>query len=490
MKRAILFNSVLLIVMASSHLAFSQNSRVYSADWESLDQRPVPDWFSDAKFGIFIHWGVYSVPSWAPVRDVGLYARYAEWYWYRLINSESEGHQHFKTFHEAVYGPDFRYRDFAPLFTAEMYDPAAWADLFVSAGARYVVLTSKHHDGYALWPSRFSPGWNAADVGPRRDLAGELTSAVRQRGLKMGFYYSLYEWFNEQYHSDLGTYTDEYMWPQLKELVTAYEPDIVWTDGEWDHSSDVWKSEEFLAWLYNESPVRGSVVVNDRWGSETRSRHGGYYTTEYSMVHGGEEIDDQAALHPWEECRGIGGSFGYNRNERLEDYASSSDVVRLLIETVAHGGNLLLNVGPTADGRIPVIMQERLSDVGQWLAVNGEAIYGTRPWQESPSRSDVFFTQKAGVLYALVPSWPGDTLRLPMSELGPIRVHLLGHDAPLRHSVQQDVLTIQLPEFVTLPPSSRLGIALRIEQERDLGATGQGAASGSMTSLTTRENRE
>ena len=175
-------------------------------------------------------------------------------------------------------------------------------------GAQYVVLTSKHHEGFALWPSRYSWNWNAVDVGPHRDVLGDLTAAVRRAGLRMGYYYSLYEWFNPQYHDDLRGYIDGYMWPQLKELVTTYEPDVVWTDGEWDHPSDVWRSTDFLAWLYNESPVRDRVVVNDRWGKETRSKHGGFYTTEYALVHDGA-LSEDAARHKWEECRGIGGSL-------------------------------------------------------------------------------------------------------------------------------------------------------------------------------------
>lgn len=164
--------------------------------------------------------------------------------------------------------------------------------------------------------------------------------------------------------------------PQLKDLVTRYRPDVVWPDGEWEHPSEDWKSKEFLAWLYNESPVRNTVVVNDRWGKETRSKHGGYYTTEYDIVHD-EDASKKKFEHPWEECRGIGGSFGYNRNESLGDYETSDAVIHMLIQKVARGGNLLLDIGPAADGSIPVIMQQRLADLGAWLGVNGEAIYGT-----------------------------------------------------------------------------------------------------------------
>lgn len=334
----------------------------YAAEWESLDKRPTPAWFSDAKFGIFIHWGVYSVPAWGPRTD------YAEWYLRRLRTKGSET----EAFHKRVYGEDFAYEDFAPLFTAELYDPDEWAELFVRSGARYVVLTSKHHDGYCLWPSKESKGWNAVDNGPGRDLLGELTRAVRKTDVKMGFYYSLYEWYHPLYQTDVDKYVTEHMLGQIKDLVVRYEPDIVWTDGEWEHPSSTWRSEEFLAWLFNESPVGEWVVVNDRWGKETRHVHGGYFTTEYGS--------GLAAGHPWEECRGMGHSFGYNRNETVFDYRSPRRIIHTLIEIVSRGGNLLLDIGPTGDGRIPVIMQERLVQIGEWLDVNGEAIYGTRPW--------------------------------------------------------------------------------------------------------------
>ena len=147
------------------------------------------------------------------------------------------------------------YQDFAPMFKAEHFDPAQWADLFKQAGARYVVLTSKHHEGFPLWPSEQSWNWNSVDIGPHRDLCGDLSTAVKEAGLHMGFYFSLYEWFNPLYRSNLEQYVDNHMIPQMKDLVTRYEPDIFWPDGEWDHPSEKWKSTEFLAWLYNESQI-------------------------------------------------------------------------------------------------------------------------------------------------------------------------------------------------------------------------------------------
>ncbi|MDQ3277997.1 MAG: alpha-L-fucosidase, partial [Bacteroidota bacterium] len=376
----------------------------YEATWSSIDSRPIPQWFTDAKFGIFIHWGLYAVPAWAPAgKEWPVYSKYAEWYWYRMQSDSSKVGAAYRDFHTKTYGPNFRYQDFVKDFKAELFNPEQWADLFAQAGARYVVLTSKHHEGFALWPSQQSWNWNAVDVGPHRDLAGDLTKAVKEKGLKMGFYYSLYEWYHPLYRSNVERYVDQHMLPQLKDLVMRYQPEVVWPDGEWDHPSKVWRSEEFLAWLYNESPVKESVVVNDRWGKETRSKHGGFYTTEYDMVHDANSKNMQMT-RPWEECRGIGGSFGYNRAENLEDYAGSASLVHLLIEKVARGGNLLLDIGPAADGTIPVIMQQRLRDIGAWLKLNGEAIYGSHTWDKAPvieKGATRFFTRKGNDLYLL-----------------------------------------------------------------------------------------
>ena len=151
--------------------------------WESINERGYPQWFSDAKLGIFIHWGVYSVPAYASLEG------YAEWYYRGLMTSDDR-----KAFQERIYGKDFKYENFAPMWKAELWDPNEWAELFKKSGAKYVLLVSKHHDGFCLWPSKYAPGWNSVEVGPKRDICGDLTEAVRKQGLKMGFYYSLPEW--------------------------------------------------------------------------------------------------------------------------------------------------------------------------------------------------------------------------------------------------------------------------------------------------------
>lgn len=433
------------IIIFSVLLAFSLSAQKYEANWKSINSRPVPSWFSDVKFGIFIHWGVYSVPAWAPANaDIGVYAKYAEWYWWR-INENSNAGKLFRDYHNKMYGEKFQYQDFAGSFKAEHFEPSQWADVFKKSGAKYIVLTSKHHEGFTLWPSAQSWNWNSMDIGPHRDLCGELTGAVKDAGLHMGFYYSLYEWYNPLYKSNLEKYVDDHMVPQMKDLVTRYKPDILWTDGEWDHPSEKWKSTEFLAWLYNESPVKENICVNDRWGKETRANHGGYYTTEYDMVHDKQGVGD--IEHPWEECRGIGTSFGYNRIEGLNNYMSSDALVDLLIEKVAAGGNLLLDIGPTADGRIPVIQQQRLLDMGSWLDVNGEAIYGTRKWDNTklnPDLKNVYFTKKGDDLYVLCTRFQENPIVVKgISKFG--NVKMLGFDGKIQTKKSGNNLTIMAP---------------------------------------------
>jgi alpha-L-fucosidase len=444
----------LLIIICLFPLIGRTQSKIYQPTWESIDSRPVPAWFEDAKFGIFIHWGVYSVPAYSPTaRDsVGVYDRYAEWYWRRWDQPSSTQH-FFIEYHNRVYGPGYKYQDFVRDFKAQMFQPDEWAERFKEAGAKYIVLTSKHHEGFTLWPSEYAWNWNAVDAGPHRDLLGDLTESVRDKGLKMGYYYSLLEWYNPLYKKEtIGQYVDEHMIPQMKELVTRYKPDIFWTDGEWDYTSDVLKSTSFLQWLFNDSPVKDNVAINDRWGKETRSKHGGYYTTEYDLINDGDSKGTKFE-HPWEECRGIAGSFGYNRNEVLEDYSTSEELVHILINKVARGGNLLLNIGPTADGRIPEIMQQRLSDMGAWLKVNGDAIYATRKWENAPAivtSTTQYFTKKDKDLFLIITEWQDSPIVISgISQTG--NVTMLGFKGKIKFSLSGNKLTIFPP--VTSPAS-------------------------------------
>ena len=452
-------STLILLAFLACSLSFAQK---YEANWQSIDSRPVPQWFENVKFGIFIHWGIYSVPAWAPANaDIDIYAKYAEWYWYR-INDNSEAGKLFRAYHNKTYGEDFMYQDFAGDFKAEHFDPAQWADLFKRAGAKYVVLTSKHHEGFTLWPSEQSWNWNSIDVGPHRDLCGDLSRAVKDAGLHMGFYYSLYEWFNPQYHNDIDKYVDEHMLPQMKDLVTRYEPDILWTDGEWDHPSEKWKSTEFLSWLFNESAVKDRICINDRWGEETRGVHGGYFTTEYDLVHDKEGVGE--TTRPWEECRGIGTSFGYNQMETLDNYMTSDALIDLLIEKVAGGGNLLLDIGPTADGRIPVIMQQRLLDMGAWLEINRDAIYGSRKWEGARDNQSegVYFTQNGSDLFVLCTQLPEKSITVSgIKKSG--NVTLLGSDIKISAKKSGNGMTIAIPKVSLSENQGKYAWVFKIE---------------------------
>ncbi|MGI6341682.1 MAG: alpha-L-fucosidase [Bacteroidales bacterium] len=332
---------------------------------KSIREHGYPKWFTDAKVGIFIHWGVYSVPSYAG-RD-----KYAEWY---LLGS-IRGSKFNKNFEDKYYGENWDYKNYAPYLKGELFDANEWATLFKKAGAKYVILVSKHHDGFCMWQSKFAPNWNSVEVGLKRDIVGEVTTAVRDNGLKMGLYYSLPEWNNPIYRwvSDppekVHNYVETYMIPQFKELVSTYKPSLIFSDGDWDHNFSDWKSDELITWYYN--LVGEDAVVNDRWGNNA-PKNIGYKTPEYSAGLLNSEV-------PWTEVRGLGRSFGLNRNEPLEDYMTTTDLIHFLAKAVALGGGITINVGPAADGQIPLLQQERLLQLGEWLDINGEAIYASYP---------------------------------------------------------------------------------------------------------------
>lgn len=343
----------------------AQNNKVeYEPTWESLTSRPYPQWFSDCKLGIFIHWGLYSVPSYCDKEQ------YSEWYM-RGIELKDTIRQNFQ---DRVYGKDFQYKDFTKLFKAELFNAGEWAELFKESGAGYVLLVTKHHDGYCLWPSKYQPGWNTVETGPKRNIVEELSNAVRQEGMRMGLYYSLAEWnhpLHDWYDDDprsIKPYVDQYMIPQFKELIGTYKPSLIFTDGEWWNTADEWHAKELMAWYFN--LVGKDAIVNDRWGSGNKV---GYLTPEYSS-------GDIKTDRPWTEVRGLGRSFALNRNEALEAYMSPEDLIHFFVQTVAHGGGVTINVGPKADGQIPLIQQERLKQLGAWLKVNREAIYASKKW--------------------------------------------------------------------------------------------------------------
>jgi len=353
----------------------SAQEKQYEANWESLKERPYPQWFKDAKLGVFIHWGVYSVPAYSNKED------YAEWYVRGLMLNDSLRTSYMRTH----YGEDFTYKDFAPYFKTELFYPDEWAEIFKNAGAKYVVMVSKHHDGYAMWPSKYSPNWNSMDVGPKRDLVGELTQSVKATGLHMGLYYSLPEWTHPLHrwdtdpHRNIGPYVEQHMIPQFKELVSTYKPDLIFSDGEWFNTAEEWHSAELISWYYN--MMGADAIVNNRWGAG--SQEIGFLTPEYSS--GITETD-----RPWAEVRGLGRSFGLNRFEKLNAYMTGEELIHFFINTVANGGGMIINVGPKADGQIPLLQQDRLNTLGDWLHENGEAIYGSTAWEVNSEEKEIF----------------------------------------------------------------------------------------------------
>lgn len=438
------FLATLVILLALTPCLTSRAQRV-EADWESINQRGYPQWFRDAKLGIFVHWGLYSVPAYGPSDG------YAEWFFRGLMTGDSlrtATMQSYVRLWEPLVGDQWsgrmtngegvmvqnprmtdRYGLFVPLWRAEHWNPDQWADLFKRSGARYVLLVSKHHDGYCLWNSRYQPNWNSVSTGPRRDIVGELTRAVRRNGMKMGFYYSLTEWTNPMHvwmqdpDSTIGDYVERYMIPQFQELVSKYQPSLIFADGDWQNSAEELRSKEIIAWYYN--TIGADAVVNDRWGRGTQH---GFCTPEYKGALGD-------TVRPWAECRGIGRSFGLNRNEPLENYLTSDSLIRHFVKLVAAGGGLTLNVGPDADGTIPMLQQERLTDIGHWLAINGEAIYGSHPFRKMCEKdSTLYYTVNNGHLYAIALQVPSGNLVLtnmpkPAKEM---TVTLLGCSKPLK----------------------------------------------------------
>ncbi|EFO97325.1 hypothetical protein CRE_16614 [Caenorhabditis remanei] len=354
----------------------------YTPDWDSLDKRALPRWYDASKFGIFMHWGAYSVP-----------ALKSEWMWWKWKGTNPD--PEVVEFMEKNYQPGFSYADFATQFRAEYFNASRFAEVVQKAGAKYFVFTSKHHEGYTMYPSKYSWNWNSVDVGPKRDIVGELKQAFSQTDIHFGLYFSQFEFFHPMFLEDEKKNTTTYpevsfvfrknnffsnilqiiSYPQMIEIVEKYEPEVIWSDGDWGKTDIYWKSKDFLAWLYNSSPVKDKVVVNDRWGVNTSGVHGGFMT--YA-----DNYDPRVILGvKWESCDMMDKySWGHRRNMRPEEIRTSYEIINKLARTIACNGNLLLNIGPDMHGLIPPIFEERLAEVGKFLELNGKAVYGTIPW--------------------------------------------------------------------------------------------------------------
>jgi alpha-L-fucosidase len=456
----------------------------FTADWPSFTNYPIPSWYEEAKFGIFIHWGVYSVPAFGN-----------EWYPRRMYLRGSPEFEH----HVKTYGPQgrFGYKDFIPHFKAENFDPAAWAALFRKAGARFVVPVAEHHDGFAMYETKLSK-WNAARMGPKRDVVGELSRAIRQEGLGFGVssHRAEHWWFfggGRAFDSDVrrGRHADFYGPAQPMpddqqslahrkslpmpnraflddwlrrtcELVDRYRPDLVWFDWWIQHIVFDPYLRRFAAYYYNRA-TRWKRPVAINYKNDAFPETAAVFDVERGQLSG---------IHPrlWQTDTAVSkNSWGHVRNH---DYKTVTSLVHDLIDIVSKNGVLLLNIGPRADGTIPPHEQEMLTEIGEWLAINGEAIYGTRPWKtfgEGPteivegtfndvkrasfSSEDIRFTCKAEVLHAIVLAWPRDG-KISIHTLAKgardapdriNRVELLGHPTPLSWKRSRKGLSIQLP---------------------------------------------
>lgn len=450
-----------------------------------LEQRPLPDWYADAKLGIMIHWGPFAVPAWAertldpekiftdPTDPNYFYSLqgveaflthnpYSEWYRNSFAIPGSATWQH----HRDTWGADFPYEGFAPLFAAQLaqWRPNTWARLFQEAGARYVVLVTKHHDGYTLWPSAianpvYGGGWQAP-----RDVVGELTDAVRGRCLKMGLYYSGgidWTWTPPPFATiaDALRLTPQdpayagYVDAHWRELIRRYQPAVLWNDIAAPPTED---TAQLFRDYYAAVP---DGVVNDRWAAAGVPAHHDVRTAEFS-------VDDAISPDKWEAVRGMSRGFGYNSNETDADYGPPEKFVYLLVDVVAKNGNLLLNVGPRADGSIPAPQQRILATLGHWLAANGAAIYGTRPWLRHAATTDagiaVRFTADPtrGIVYAILLGTPSEgDLTIDGFDAAASAVRLLADGAALPFASTAAGLRVTLPAL----PADGLAHALAIE---------------------------
>ena len=454
----------------------------FRPDWESLQSYEAPEWYKDAKFGIFIHWGVYSVPAFS-----------SEWYPRNMYEPGFEANKH----HVATYGTldKFGYKDFIPMFKAEHYDPAAWAELFKKAGAKYVVPVAEHHDGFAMYDSGVSD-WTAVKMGPHRDLIGDLGKAVRASGLHFGVsshrvehdfflgpgrkiqsdvndpqyaaFYGPAQVGVIKWGSPVGTdftyassaWTNDWL-ARSAELVQKYHPDIVYFDWWIGQASVRPDLTRFAAFYYNSSLKYGDHVGVINYKDFAMQEHSAVLDIERG------QLGDIRPL-TWQTDTSVSNrSWGYIKDDTFK---SPGFVLNQLIDIVSKNGNLLLNIGPRSDGTIPEEVQKTLLEVGAWLNVNGDAIYGTRPWRiygEGPTKpaagsfhdtdvvhytaEDFRFTTKADSLYAIGLAWPTNgeavirSLALAQGSAQVRTVILLGGDAKLQFEQRADGLHVQLP---------------------------------------------
>jgi alpha-L-fucosidase len=325
---------------------------------------PASGWFGQCRYGMFVHANIASVPAFAPVHE------YADWYW-AFLDPKPDMVLHpscplpeVVAWHHEHFG-DRAFDDFIPELTFAQFDADWYAQLLDDAGMRYLVHVTKHHDGFCWWDTGLTSR-NSMRLGPKRDIVAELADAVRRRGHVFGCYYSLLDWAHDAY-PDQARYVDAYMRPQIRELMTRYEPALLWGDGHWGHPAAHWRADDIISEAREYAAAHGfEVVCNDRFWASSPD----FEVFEY-------DVPAAAPDRPWELCRGLGYSFCVNRNERVDDHLSAREVVAMLVETVAKGGNLLLNVGPNADGTLADIQARVLRESGEWVRAHADAIHGS-----------------------------------------------------------------------------------------------------------------
>lgn len=433
---------------------------------KSLKQHNVPEWFHDAKFGIFIHWGIWSVPAFAPQgvpfnelakkhpKDPLLYLPYSEWYQNAMRTPGSQTER----YHTEMYGKDYPYENFRHPFEKmlETWDPEPLADLIEASGAEYVVFVTKHHDGYSLWPTDvenpYKKNWHS-----ERDVVGEVAAAVRKRGIRFGVYYSGgFDWTFEE--KPMVTFLDslkstptsqeyrDYCDAQYRELIERYQPDVLWNDIAYPPGPEMLR---LWADFYNGNP---DGIINNRWAQPRDLGDGKYgiavtppffdfLTPEYTRY-------PRIQKKKWESTRGISDSFGYNRNESPESILKPGELITMFVDAVSKNGNLLLNIGPTDLGKIPEGHDVPLLALGVWLEQNGESVYGTRPWKRAvgvavsgDQELEVRFTQKGDAIYAIVFGTPKSTSfsLTGLGVLNPNKIEYLGPNVLTWGSIDEEI---------------------------------------------------
>lgn len=455
----------------------AKGTKVYEHNWESLKEIPVPQWFDDAKFGIFIHWGGYSVIGYK--KGGRGYAEHSPKYIYR----ESEYYYPYLKERFGACPPEFGYKDILTLFKAEKWNPDEWAELFKNAGARYVILTGEHHDGFALWDSDLTD-WCVTKVGPMRDLVGDLGKAVRAKGMKFapsyhrerhtGFFAKNLYAVHSEPKPDIAEeikrdpkaallygpfdYDDAFIKSYVdrwKEMQDKYQPDFMWIDDvpifyKAPNDPQVVKFKEACMDM-----IADYMNAATKWDKEVYLNNKGKHLNWPEGI-GCREKDNlkMDAIGPkWENPATLGTSYGYMKFEEEKDqYKSPKELIHLLVDVVSKNGNLLLNIGPRPDGTIPEGMQRRLLAIGNWLQTNGQAIYGTAPWTKFEQKEgNLRFTTKGDVLYAIALDKPAGSFVVEMSTDEAARVtfvELLGSKAKVKWAVIEKGLSITSPEKI------------------------------------------